>query len=728
MSYKGFLIAPFEQGMDKSLEPWLTPDKAFSKLENVYIDRGIMKKRGGVSEFGQLGRYLEGETFDTPDGGATYTHTPAETLIEGSISITSSSPAQTIYINKKGVATGDGTGSINNIGLVTVTFSSVVAAGTIKCTYHYSDTGDDRIVRGVHLFNRDVGTEQLLAMDKRRLNRWNSTYEYFENIPSGTAVTGETPLTSAGGNRYTRTLSNLPIVPFTVHINHVALNVYDNGYGLLVGDIDTTGVNTIDYTTGAIDVTFSAAAGTNATVDYHHAATKVWDTFNSANLVWGRAWQDLYWFCDNSSNIHIYNGTYVIDISPRMKLDAAGTTVLQSARCMEIFNERPIFFDTVENGIRYSNRARWPGKGNSLAVNSFRDDIDGEGDFNDATTSDEIITTMNLKGRTVVRFENTIGFFIYTGNPDLPYRWEMLDTEIETDSTFGIWNFKQLAFGVGKYEMSVCNGVTAEKANVKIPDFTMDIDYDHIDKCYGHVIPEKRQAWLAYPSREAGLGFPDKVLVFNYDENVVSEYDFHDGLFNPLQIRCLEKYRYAADVTYTDLYNGTYWDDVSSPASYSDYAGYTYEQLAHQSKEFITLAGSKDGYIYIVDNSNVDNDNGDDFNFNITTKKYNPFNEEGRKVSLGAVDFLVSAIGGSKIEVKFYLGFSNNATGTLTKEFVCSDVLDSKESKIWKRVYCNAEDNVIGYSLSHPIGSRTRAYNVEIHAHKPHFKKGGKLL
>jgi len=728
MSYTPFMIAGFREGEDKSLEPWLTPDQAFTTLENVYIDRGILKKRGGVSEYGQLGTYVNDEHVGTL-GSKTYTGTLANTTpISGSVVFYDAGGAtQTITDDGDGTLSGDGTGTIiYATGVYSVTFTANTVSDP-DVDYHYSDTGTDRIVRGVFRFDKDLGGDELLALDKRRLSRWNTSYEYFENIPSGTAIADEAYDTGAGGSTYTHTASNIPVIPFTVSVGDAVTGqvLYDNGYGVFIDSVGGSGTGTINYTTGEMSVTFETVIAANPIlVSYHHAATKVWDTFNSANLIWGKAWQDLYWFCDNSSNIHVYNGTYVIDITPRLALGLARTELLTSAKCMEILNERPVFFNTVEDGTRYSRRARWSSPFNTLTVDGMRDDIDGQGDYLDATTNDEIVTTVPLRDRVVVFFENTIGLFSYTGNSDAPYRWDMLNNEIKTSSTFGTWNFKQLAFALGKFEITACDGVTAQKANVKIPEFTMNIDYSHIDKCYGHVIPEKRQAWLAYPSRESGLGYPDKVMVFNYDDNVVSEYSFLDSAQAPLDIRCLEAFDRDTDATYADLASGKYWEGISAPATYADYVGYSYEDVIHQSGGLITLAGSKDGYVYIADDESSLNDNGSDYNFKIDTKKFNPYIEQGRNVSLGHVDFLVSAVEDCEVEVKFYLGFTDNETGTLSKTFSCS----SQDDKVIKRVYCNASANVIGYRVSHPESSESKKYNFELHSHTPYFKVSGKTI
>ena len=737
--YKEFLIAPQTEGLDKSLAPWLTPDKAFTELTNVYIEKGVIKERRGVTKYGQLGTFVDDETYATPDDGKVYGKTlDHPTPILGSLSITSSSPAQTVYIDNVGDSSGDGTATLTSAGVSTVTFTANVATGeTITCDYHYSDTGTDRVVRGVHYFNRDLTTYDLIALDNRRLSQWETTYGYFKNIPSGTTVTSEAWDAGDDGTSYSKSgaaTTNISLVPFTVKITGGTQILYDNGLGGFMGD-KGGGTNSIVYSTGKISVDFKSAvaSGTDITIDYLHTATPVYDTFDNPALTWGLAWQNVYWLIDNSSNIHIFKhdnyGTNVIDITPRLKLGASGE-LLTTARCMIVFKERLIFFNTYENNERFSQRARWSAQGNCFTLDAWRDDISGQGDFNDAPTDDEIITIIPLKDRIVVFFEHTIGFLLYTGNPDLPFSWQMLSSTMETDSTFGFWQLEQYVISLGKFNLTACDGVNAQRADAKIPDFTLDIDYEYIDQCYGHIIPEKRQAWMAYPSR-SGNNYPDKVLVYNFDEDLVSIYSFLDGdtAGTPLATRCFANYFYILDCSYTYLSNAKYWPEIKTKidaagrnAYYDDYQGYTYAELGHQAKDPIVLAGSNDGYIYNVDDNHANNDNGEDYNFSIVTKRFNPYQELGVGVSLGYVDFLVSAMANCEAEVTFFLGFSG--TPAIKKKFNC----EGTGNKLWKRVYCNATSDVIGYKVSHPVDSEFNNYSFELHAHKPAFKTGGNVI
>jgi len=62
---------------------------------------------------------------------------------------------------------------------------------------------------------------------------------------------------------YTGTLDYTPCVPGTLQITDGALSAQDDGQGNLIGDIVAGGVNTVNYSTGAFDVTFSANIAAN---------------------------------------------------------------------------------------------------------------------------------------------------------------------------------------------------------------------------------------------------------------------------------------------------------------------------------------------------------------------------------------------------------------------------------------------------------------------------------
>ena len=77
-------------------------------------------------------------------------------------------------------------------------------------------------------------------------------YSYSDERVRG-EVLGEHVPTGIGGH-----FSYSPVRPGTVTLTCCGLHVVDDGNGNLIGDVESIGINAINYATGGFDVTFSA--------------------------------------------------------------------------------------------------------------------------------------------------------------------------------------------------------------------------------------------------------------------------------------------------------------------------------------------------------------------------------------------------------------------------------------------------------------------------------------
>lgn len=96
-----------------------------------------------------------------------------------------------------------------------------------------------------------AGQSCMISYSQEEFYRWWPKVDYIEQFDSDGSV------------QYSLTMTNTPIQRGSFFIagltgSNVQLNVVDDGDGNLTGDI-AAGTNTIDYDTGAVDVTFSAA-------------------------------------------------------------------------------------------------------------------------------------------------------------------------------------------------------------------------------------------------------------------------------------------------------------------------------------------------------------------------------------------------------------------------------------------------------------------------------------
>ena len=119
-SYQPFLIGEgtTKTGLFQYLQSWVAPEDAFDKLEDAYINRGVINKRDGQSLLGVM-EYCSDELIAYGNGGTNYagtmsTHLP---IMAGSVSIQTfltSNKVETYSDNSLGTLTGNqgGTGTI----------------------------------------------------------------------------------------------------------------------------------------------------------------------------------------------------------------------------------------------------------------------------------------------------------------------------------------------------------------------------------------------------------------------------------------------------------------------------------------------------------------------------------------------------------------------------------------------------------------------------------------
>jgi hypothetical protein len=165
-------------------------------MNNAYIYEGVLQKRLGYSDFGAIVHVASG-TLDTGDGStATFSGTITNVPIRGddftvTTTVTSGSVTETVTPID---ATTSGTtlsgvygtgGTLNRItGVWTLDYSTCLSgvpenSADIDVVYDYLPGNS---VMGLWSYYTNAGTNELLAMDTKRMNRWDADTEKFEDI------------------------------------------------------------------------------------------------------------------------------------------------------------------------------------------------------------------------------------------------------------------------------------------------------------------------------------------------------------------------------------------------------------------------------------------------------------------------------------------------------------------------------------------------------------------
>jgi len=225
-----FEISNFKDGLDNSVEPWLTIDDAIIEVDNYQTFRGVLQTRLGINQYAQGGlnskpteesRIYTTTTGETVvDGQATFIHTLATPVRPGSVTF-SESGGDSATDDGSGGFTGDfdGGATIDYFtGVVSATWTNG-APTTPVVTYTHSNSA-------TKITNEDIADTQ----------------------------------TASG------TLSNIPVkansVVFTDGSTQYA---YDDGAGGLTGDVSA---GSVTYSTGAYSITWNASPGGDSKVSY----------------------------------------------------------------------------------------------------------------------------------------------------------------------------------------------------------------------------------------------------------------------------------------------------------------------------------------------------------------------------------------------------------------------------------------------------------------------------
>ena len=526
MAYDRYLIAPYQNGLRKDLTTWLTPQDSFKRFDNVNILRGKIKKRFGEKLVG--GTKLTSRTRYALTGGA-------------GVGITDGA----------GAATGTVPGAIFEVGQV---FSIGDEIFTVKET----GTPADMLTTG--------------AATTATFDTTSGAYVF-----AGAAATTQIywyPAQPIMG------ITHYELGPVNEHTTYV---------------MDTQFIYKFDGTYWSKDTTFTGP---------FHGDNKQFFWF--ANYV-GAAAGDIALFTTNfnatigapgagDDTMYFYNGTTWADFSAYTKFNSA-SDIVQTAKIIIAWKNRLLLLNVIEKDLTgptnaaYVNRVRYSHNGSPLSNNAWlqrreaigADKGDGGG-YIDLPLEQEIVSAAVIKDRLIVYCERSTWELAYTGNAGLPFIWRSLDTNVGSECSHSTVNFENEAVTVGTSGIYACNGSDVMRIDNQIPEevFSFLKTSDGTSRVHGVRDYYNGLAYWTILEFEAQNThtFPNKLLVFNYNDHSWSFYDDTITTFG--------YFEQSTDQTWADP--GT-WDTADSWGSY-------YQQ---GNSRFI-LAGNHQGFLFVINN------------------------------------------------------------------------------------------------------------------------------
>lgn len=613
MAYTPHLIAPFENsGLKKWYKPWITGEKAFPLISDAYARRGVVRKREGYRLLATF------PSSDKPVQGLKNWINPS-TLGDSLIGF--SLTKAYLFI--------DGSQTFSNITFLA--YPTGVAVPVANAAFTFGNSANDYYWTSNYAASMWVATTLNNAVTVN-IKYYNGTaaggWNNFQPVVNGT------PTTLNG---------SLLILPYKGRL--VALNTFEG---------------TTNFSNRArwsqIGTPYAGAAPPVATVSVTPGAatafTTTSDTFTTGQIVSffglaGTAASALNGI--NGTVTRVGAGSYTVNIT------SAGTI-------------------TSQGFVQQQGNPPAPFQND---INAWREDIPGKGGFIDADTSERIVSAEIIRDTMIVTFQRSTWRLRYTGNEILPFIWERLNTQYGCESTHSHIAFDDAALFFSRYGWIASSTNDVDRIDLDIPDDSFAIDGLNVNITGLNKVQGIRDFyrnfayWTYLPIAQTGA---TQIYGYNYIDKSWT-------IFNPsVPINVFGTYRNTAgDFTWSVFTNvgpappADTWENFNSPDD-------TWQNFGTgQNEDFpYILGGDLNGNVYLMFEffQAPTSDNGTAFNFNITTKRFNPYMENGMKARVGYVDIYCTTFPGGEITLEHFVDDQETPVLTKTVEIFSRGVIN----------------------------------------------------
>lgn len=453
----------------------------------------------------------------------------------------------------------------------------------------------------------------------------------------------------------------------------------------LLGTVPTTPVNgfgnRIIPTTGDLQlVAFSKTKAylfntTGSTFDdisfYQTTGAAISWTGTDDDYFWCTNFAGSLWTTNNVDPIRFWNGSttqgWNDQTPPLDSTTPTPTTYLLGALIVIPYKGVLVALNTQEGGFgsptNYAQRARWCQRGTPYVTingsnppsantvvpptpfqtqdNAWVSDVLGKGGFIDADTTEKIVGAAIIKDILLVFFQRSTWRLTYTGNQVLPFIWERLNTQYGAESTFSTIPFDDACLAFSRFGYIASDTNSVRRIDEKIPDQTFfqtefGSTLKNLQRIHGIRDFYRQTAYWAYPAANTNSATNNRVLAYNYLDGSFARFN--------QSFRCFGYYQTFDDRRWQDMpvpweNENTAWNGAGTQNSFPN----------------IVAANVSTGDVYTVyDLDDVAQDDDTNFGFNITTKQFNPYLQEGHRCRLQYVDIYCSRTNDGKITVDLY--------------------------------------------------------------------------
>ena len=702
MTAQHFLIANFDVGLERDLEPFLIPDRAFPDLEDAYVFRGRVERRPGFVNQGRLRRVYSSQALTQQTGNGVTTDTIADLLADSALNLRATET------------------------------NAAIQPGSVTITISGTDAGEwnDNTTRGV------LSAVSGIAVD--------GTINY----ATGQIVLNYSPATTAA-NTITVTFGYYPALPVMglwvrelQVINQEQTIAFDTKYAYRYISV-----------TGWEELPSSTPVTWNGNDSQFFWGTNYRGTVASEQFFWATNFNKstgtgdpIYYYDPNAGPATWTSFVPAINASD----------FLHQARIIIPFKDRLVCFNTWEGtsltaSTQYPQRARWSQNGDPTdTTNGWLETIVGRGGYIDAPTSEKLITAQFIKDRLLVFFERSTWEFVYTGNEILPFVWQQINSELGAESTFSQVGFDDGVLGIGNTGIHLANTNGVRRIDLRIPDEVVKINNSNAgaNRVYGIRDFNKELVYWTVPSSVDDPTYPNRVIVYNYRNNTFAF--FNDrftcyGYFQKttgytwatLPFKTWSEWTtpWGAGIGqsfyphiiagnqqgYTHLFDDSSSNDVSlsvtaisgstvtSPSHnlrvgqfvrFSGLTGITITPVDHSTSTFKVLTVPSDDTFTIDGNATGTYLGGGEIevlnNINIRTKNFAFFMAQDKKMLIEKIEWLFTKTTGGEVTLDLYQDFNFNeplnplfGTKSVLTRPEDGEIFTISSDKIWHSVFRN---------------------------------------
>lgn len=744
--YQKFPISNQRTALDEAVEPWLLPGDAYQSMLNAHLYRGVLEKIDGYDLFAPFSyRNFLQLTFSS---GTTYVGTlptiPTTSNFFGYGTRVSGVSAETFAYNGDASATVinllgsfGGTGTVNltpgpNFLKVTLIFNVAPPVGTYDTVFFIWDSAPTTVtaIMGIKPYFGPNNLQELIIFDQKRMGKVVANNGFLSFPPAAVHGISEIPhayyqsavftgngatliftsgvnATALQGNIIPNTVTFQEYLPTgeTVEKLLFDLTVYskitDNGQGALLGPVGSGITGQINYTTGAYTITFLVAPplGNYYDATSGHFGNIFTGTISNFFTIYN--YQYKLFFTNNKDPISYYDGNLIQYLNTNLTIQIvnsiAGVPQYDITRALHLTvnRERLILLNVRIGGIDQGALAVWS---RALEPTDFTND-----ELLYAPTSESIVAFSYINTDLIVRFTTSERKFTFTSDAFDPFRWDTINSVWACDAPYSAINYDKRFVTVGKPAIVTSDGVNVRRADDILPDFT---DPDRIPdefpapfmsqtsviQCYGQRFDDLKEGWMCYNSFPPAQSVPtasDHILAFSYLDNAYAIYEF--------PFSCLGLGKFFNIETWGTTH--TKWKNDSD--TWGDYDS--------QAEALLDLGGDQYDRVYRLNSANTRTVAGVDpvtnapipVLFDVITKNFNPFIEDGQLAVFGYIDLFVSADINTTLRVQFYVNDQLYVDGSgvpqgwykeETLRFVPTDNMSpaTGQIKVWKRIYVNS--------------------------------------